>query len=419
MEVIDGAAIFRRRFDFVKIDYMANEKNSIKNLLTRNIEEVIEKRHLEDVLRSGKKLRVKLGIDPTSPDLHLGHAVVLRKLKEFEDLGHKIVLIIGDFTARIGDPTGHSETRKPLAEAEIKKNMKEYLTQAGKIIDVKRAEIHKNSDWFKKEGVEKIVELASVASVQQVLRRTDFKKRLEAGDDVSLLEALYPVFQGYDSVKVSSEVELGGTDQTFNLLMGRRVQRHFGMPEQDILTTPLLEGLDGEKKMSKSYGNYIGLSDSPDEMFGKTMSLPDKLMHKYFMLCTDIAEPELKKLEKNISPRDLKARLGSEVVRLYHGEKAAKEAAENFTKVFSLHEVPVDLLIYEPEDDNLTMSGTTVALLRIVEGKDVSNSEARRLIEQGALKINGIVKKNFTEKPKFKGGEEIKLGKHHFFRVKI
>ncbi|MDO8664654.1 MAG: tyrosine--tRNA ligase, partial [Candidatus Liptonbacteria bacterium] len=295
-----------------------NKVEAIKNITIKGVDEVIDRDHLEGELLSGKKLRVKFGIDPTSPDLHLGHAVVLRKLKEFENLGHKIVLIIGDFTAQIGDPSGRSETRKPLNATEIKKNMKKYLAQAGKVIDIKKAEILWNGKWFAKEGIAKMIELSSATSIQQVLRRADFKKRLDEGNDISLLEALYPVLQGYDSVKVKSDVEIGGTDQKFNLLMGRRIQRHFFMKEQDIITIPLLEGTDGERKMSKSFGNYISLDEDPDEMFGKIMSVPDKLVHKYFALCTDVSETDISKLEKELKPRDLKVRLGFEIVKLYH-----------------------------------------------------------------------------------------------------
>ncbi len=390
-----------------------SREEQIRNLLQRNVVEVVDRKRLERRLLAGEKLRVKLGIDPTAPDLHLGHAVVLRKLREFQDLGCKAVLIIGDFTARIGDPSGRTEARRPLSDTEIKKNMESYLAQAGKIIDLEKAEIFYNSDWFGKEGVEKIVELASAASIQQVLRRADFKKRLEGDKDVSLLELLYPVFQGYDSVKVRADVEIGGTDQTFNLLMSRKIQRHFGEAEQDILTVPLLEGTDGVKKMSKSAGNYIGLAEKPQEMFGKVMSVNDKLIGKYFLLCTDLDEAEIKNLEKSLKPRDLKAKLALEIVKIYHGEKAAKVAMENFDKVFSRKEMPTDL----PELK--TSAGTTPFLLALKSGVAKSNSEARRLIKQGAEEINGVIKKDPNEKLNLKGGEIIRIGKKKFFRVKL
>lgn len=386
-------------------------EEKVKHLLERNVEEVVVRKHLEDTLHSGKKLRVKFGIDPTSPDLHVGHAVVLRKLKDFQDMGHTIVLIIGDFTARIGDPSGRTEARRPIAEADIKKNMKAYLDHAGKVVDVGKAEISYNSEWFAKGGVQRIVELASMASMQQVLKRADFKKRLNAGNDVTLLEVLYPLFQGYDSVAVKADVELGGTDQTFNLLMGRQIQRHFGMREQDILTVPLLEGLDGVKKMSKSAGNYIGLEDEPGDMFGKVMSLPDKLTERYFLLATELEKNEIKKLQKELKPRDLKARLAREIVKLYHGETAARAAEERFGAMYSKGEMPKDL----PE---LALAGNISVLdLVVASGAAKSKGEARRLIEQGAVEVGKQTKKDPNEILSLEGGEVVRIGKKHFFRV--
>ncbi len=395
------------------------DKRKIDELLARNVEEVVEKEHLRRALASGKKLRVKLGIDPTSPDLHLGHAVVLRKLREFQELGHRIVLIIGDFTGRVGDPSGRSETRKPLMAEEVERNMKGYLAQAGKIIDVKKAEIVHNGDWFEKEGIDQIVRLASAGTFQQVLRRADFKKRIDAGQDITFLELLYPLFQGYDSVKVRADVEVGGTDQTFNLLMGRRVQRHFGMPEQDIMTFPLLEGLDGTRKMSKSYGNYVGLTDAPDDMFGKIMSVPDKLVGRYFMLCTGLDEAEVRALRKSLAPKALKQRLASEIVKLYHGAAAAKAAQEQFEKVFSRKEMPDNLppLKVRVSDEGL-VSDTVIALnVVLLSGAAKSKSEARRLIEQGGFEMDGKVVKDPQEPLKIKGGEVVRIGKKRFYRL--
>lgn len=399
---------------------MSTKEDQIKNLLTRNVEQIIERDYFEKALTSGKKLRVKLGIDPTSPDLHLGHAVILRKLKEFQDLGHKIVLIIGDFTGQIGDPSGRTEARKVLTEKEVKVNMKKYLVQAAKVLDIKKVEIIYNSAWFKKEGIAKIVELSRAGSIQQILRRAEFKKRLEEGNDITLLEALYPLFQGYDSVMVKADVEIGGTDQTFNLLMGRRVQRHFGMKEQDIITTPLLEGLDGIKKMSKSLGNYIGLTDTPDDMFGKIMSLPDNMMRRYFLLCTDRMESEVQKLEKELSPRDLKARLAFEIVKIYHGEKKAKAAEEKFTKIFTKKDLSAAEL---PEFKVKTRKLSVLDLIlssRVVNHSSLkSKSEAQRLISQGAIQINGETKKDMREIVELKDDDILKIGKKNFFRIKI
>ncbi len=391
---------------------MAENENEIGRLLSRNVEEAIEKDHLHTVLSSGKKLRVKLGIDPTSPDLHLGHAVLLRKLREFQELGHQVVLIVGDFTGRIGDPSGRAEARQPLTADEIKKNMKSYLAQAGKILNIRKTEVVHNSDWFDKEGINEFVRLASAGTFEQVLRRADFQKRIEAGQGITFLELLYPLFQGYDSVKVKADVELGGTDQKFNLLTGRHVQRHFDMPEQDVMTVPLLEGLDGVKKMSKSLGNYIGLTDAPNDMFGKTMSVPDTLVKKYFMLCTDISEDDVNKLTKELGPKELKERLGYEIVMLYHGEKEAKGAQENFNKLFSKKEIPDDI----PE---LKIKGTMSALdIVIASGTATSKSEARRLVEQGGLDVDQKVQKDPKTQIVLRGGEIIKIGKRRFFKVK-
>jgi tyrosyl-tRNA synthetase len=392
---------------------MSGTDEKIEQLLLRNVEQVIEKEHLRAALLSGKKLRVKLGIDPTSPDLHLGHAVVLRKLREFQDAGHIIVLIIGDFTARIGDPSGRAEARKPLSGEEVEKNLKGYLAQAGKILNVKKVEVVRNSTWFEKEGIEEMVRLAAAGTFQQVLRRADFKKRIDAGKDITFLELLYPLFQGYDSVKVKADVEVGGTDQTFNLLMGRHVQRHFGQPEQDVMTFPLLEGLDGVRKMSKSFGNYIGITDAPGDMFGKIMSIPDALIGRYFGLCTDISLDEIKKLKKELKPKDFKARLGFEIVKLYHGTENAEKARGDFDKMFSKKEIPDDI----PE---LKLNDRSLAALDIVlaSGTEKSKSDARRLIEQGGFEFDGKIIKDPQEVLKPRGGEVVRLGKKRFFRIK-
>jgi len=398
----------------VTIQIMELQEEKISALLSRNIEEIIEKNHLEAALRSGKKLRVKFGIDPTSPDLHLGHAVVLDKLREFQDMGHTVVLIIGDFTARIGDPSGRSETRVTLAEREIKENMKQYLAQAGKILDIKKAEVAYNSSWFAKEGIEQFVQLAMAGTFQQVLRRADFKKRIDTDQDITFLELLYPLFQGYDSVKIRADVEVGGTDQKFNLLMGRRVQRHFGMAEQDIMTFPLLEGTDGVRKMSKSFGNYIGLTEPAESMFGKIMSLPDVLVFKYFMLCTNLSEREISDLQKKLGPKELKERLGFEIVKRYHGEKAAHDARENFEKIFSRKEIPVDI-------PALKIKGGTLSVLdlALTTGVPKSKSDARRLIEQGGFEYDGGAIKDVTAMLPIKNGAVLRVGKRHFFRIKV
>lgn len=393
---------------------MKPSEDKISFLLSRNVEEVIEKDHLEAALRSGKKLRVKFGIDPTSPDLHLGHAVVLNKLKEFQDAGHTIVLIIGDFTARIGDPSGRSETRKTLTEKEIKENMAEYLAQAGKIIDVKKAEVAYNSSWFAKEGIQQFVQLAMAGTFQQVMRRADFKKRIDADQDITFLELLYPLFQGYDSVKIKADVEVGGTDQKLNLLMGRRVQRHFGMAEQDIMTFPLLEGTDGVRKMSKSFGNYIGLTEPTEDMFGKIMSIPDSLIEKYFLLCTALVDAEIVSLKKTLGPKDLKERLGFEIVKKYHSEKAAREAQKSFEQIFSKKDLKdAELPVVEVPDEINLVDLVVLCFKKI--GIEKSKGEARRLIIQKSIRVDGSAEGWNDPKKLFKPQTEvISIGRFHF-----
>ncbi len=391
----------------------------MKDILTRGVAEVINRSHLEKALKSKKKLRVKLGIDPTAPDLHLGHAVVLRKLKQFQDLGHRIVLIIGDFTARIGDPAGRIESRKPLSTEEAKQNEKTYLKQAGKIIDTKKAEVRHNSEWFFKEGISPVLEVARAGTVQQVLRRADFRKRLDEGKDITLLETIYPLLQGYDSVKVKADVELGGTDQLFNVLMGRQVQRYFGLPEQDILTVPLLEGTDGVKKMSKSFGNYIALNDPPAEMFGKLMSIKDNLIIKYFELGTDVPEKRIQELKsllktKKLNPRDAKMILAFEIVSLYHGQARAKAASEEFERVFKKGELPDKI-----PQIKLKKKKMGVVDLLVEIGFAASKSAAMRLVEQGGVRTNGDRITNpeaIIEIPK--NGIIIRAGKRRFAAVK-
>ncbi len=391
----------------------------MKDILTRGVAEIIERSHLERALKSKKKLRVKLGIDPTAPDLHLGHAVVLRKLKQFQDLGHKVVLIIGDFTGTIGDPTGRSEERKPLSREEIKQNEKNYLKELGKILDIRKVEVRHNSEWFLKEGIAAVLALAKAGTIQQVLHRADFKKRLDEGKDITLLETMYPLFQGYDSVKIKADIELGGTDQLFNVLMGRKIQRYFGLSEQDILTVPLLEGTDGVRKMSKSFGNYIALNDPPAELFGKLMSIKDNLIIKYFELCTGVPEKRISELKrllktKKINPRDAKMILAYEVVSLYHGKQKAKAASEEFKRVFKAGELPNEIPQIKVKKGKM---GIVDLLVEI--GFASSKSAATRLVTQGGVRINGdriTNPKEIIEIPKT--GIIIRAGKRKFAEVR-
>ncbi|MEK7192433.1 MAG: tyrosine--tRNA ligase [Patescibacteria group bacterium] len=377
-------------------------------LLSRGVEEIIIKEHLGRRLAQGEKLRIKFGVDPTAPDLHLGHTVALRKLKQFQDAGHKAVLIIGDFTAMIGDPSGRSESRKPLTEKEIKQNLKKYLKQAGKIIDIRKTEVCYNGKWFKKNE-KLILELLGRESAQRILERDDFQKRFKEGREVMLLEMLYPLLQGYDSVMVKADVEIGGTDQKFNLLMGRRLQRAYGLSEQDVITLPLLEGTDGVKKMSKSAGNYIALDAEPDDMFGKIMSIPDNLIDKYRELLTDLPVESLAKE----NPREAKLELAKTIVGIYHGEKFAEKAKEEFLRVFSEHRAPKEIPVQKLESKNWNLMDLLMAAKMAV-----SKGEARRLIEQGAVRINDEKKTDPNEIIKIEGEVLLQVGPRKFLKLR-
>ncbi|OGZ96295.1 MAG: tyrosine--tRNA ligase [Candidatus Sungbacteria bacterium RIFCSPLOWO2_01_FULL_54_21] len=387
-------------------------------LLTRAVEEVIVREHLEEVIASGNKLRVKFGIDPTAPDIHLGHTVPLRKLRAFQDAGHQAVLIIGDFTATVGDPSGRDDARKPLSEEDIQTNLKEYLSQAGKVIDLEKTEVRYNSEWYKKMGVAFLYDLLAKVTVQRALERDDFQKRIAEGRDITVLEMIYPLLQGYDSVAVAADVELGGTDQKFNLLTGRKIQRRFGQPQQDVMTTWLMEGTDGGRKMSKSLGNYIGLRESAGEMFGKIMSIPDNLIVKYFIALTDVPMSEIEAMEKDIAsgtmnPRDAKMALGERIAAAYHGEDEARQARERFVKVFSQREMPNEMQEFAIQDLPLTIVDVLVQA-----GLAASKSEARRLIEQGAVEIDGKEIRDLREAISSRDGQVIKVGKRRFLKIK-
>jgi tyrosyl-tRNA synthetase len=360
------------------------------HVLASGTSAIVPAEALLEKLRRGKPLRVKLGVDPTAPDLHLGHAVPLRKLRQFQDLGHTVVLIIGDFTALIGDPSGRNSTRPPLTVEQIDEHAQTYIEQAFRILDPDRTELTRNSDWLGPLGFADILRLTSQFTVARTLERDDFAKRYEEQKPISLHEFLYPVAQAYDSVEVRADVELGGTDQLFNLLAGRELMEKRGMEPQVCMTLPLLEGTDGVQKMSKSYGNYIGLTDPPDEMFGKVMSVPDGLMVKYFRLCTPVPVNEIDRIEADLAagavhPNGLKRRLAREIVGLYHGPDAALPAEEAFDRVFKRHEAPEDV-----EEIAVDVSDPVhlPALLRAL-GLVPSNAEGRRSIDGGAVKIDG------------------------------
>jgi tyrosyl-tRNA synthetase len=354
---------------------------------------------LEERLEQGRPLRVKLGVDPSRPDLTLGHAVVLRKLRQFQDAGHVAVLIIGDFTARIGDPSGQSETRPMLTDEDVGANADTYLAQAGKVIDVESAEIHGNSEWSSGMNMAELLKLASTATIAQMLEREDFRERYEGGRPISVVELLYPLFQGYDSVAVRADVELGGTDQTFNLLMGREVQRAYGQEPQVVLTLPLLEGTDGVRKMSKSLDNYIGLTEPPDDMFGKLMRIPDGLIAKYLRLTVPVDPSEVDALERRLGdgsahPNEAKRRLARGVVDLYHGAGAGAAAEERFNVVHRERELPDEIVdvrvppsVFGEQKDGVWV--VYIPALLEAMGLVSSRSEARRLQAQGGVRVDG------------------------------
>jgi tyrosyl-tRNA synthetase len=374
--------------------------------ITRGCAEIISEAELKTKLEKPHPLRIKLGVDPTAPDLHFGHLVVLRKLKTFQELGHQIEFIIGDFTARIGDPSGQSATRPTLKPQEIWEHAKTYQDQVFRVLKKDATQVRFNSSWINALGIPGFLELARRASVAQMLERADFKERFENRSNISLLEFYYPLLQGYDSVAVQADVELGGTDQKFNLLMGRETQREYKQEPQVVMTMPLLEGLDGVKKMSKSYDNYIAFNDSPQDKFGKVMSVPDALMPKYAELLTDL---DLSKL-KGMHPKEAKVLLAKTLVGMFHGGEEASKAAEQFERVFSKKEVPVDIPEYKA-----SMPISVVDLL-VEAGLAASKNEARRLVDQGAVEIAG--KRVDKDRPlELLNSAVVQVGKRRFVRV--
>lgn len=393
-------------------DYILMEKEKqIEELLSRGVSEVIDREHLKSRLLSGEKLRVKFGIDPTSPNIHLGRSVSLLKLRDFQELGHTIVFIVGDFTGQIGDTSDKESERPMLSEEEVHANMATYAEQAGKILDMSRVEIHANSTWLSKLGFGEIGREADAFSVAEFIARDNICRRLDAGKRVSLREMLYPLMQGHDSLEVSADVEIGGTDQRFNLLAGRRLQERLGKSPQDILTTNLIFGTDG-RKMSSSWGNTINLMDMPNDMLGKVMSIPDELIESYFVHCTRVPMEEVEGILKAENPRDAKLRLGREIVKIYHDEESAREAEAYFVSTFSKREAPQDI-----REVKLTGEMSLLDFL-VQEGFATSRGDARRKIEQGGVEIDGVkvLDRDFTltntGKPSI-----IKCGKKDFARV--
>ena len=388
--------------------------------IMRGVVEVFTLEELKSKLKSaaaeGRPLRIKLGVDPTSPDIHLGHTVVLRKLRAFQDLGHIAVLIIGDYTARVGDPSGRDRTRPRLAAEEIEANAATYLDQVRKILDFDRLEIVRNGDWFSKLSFDEVMSLASQMTVARLLERDDFSNRYSSGTPISLHEFFYPLMQGYDSVVVRSDIEIGGTDQTFNLCVGRDLQRSAGQEPQVAVTMPLLVGTDGTQKMSKSYGNYIGVTDAPGEMYGKVMSIPDDLMENYWTLLTAHPMDDVKRMLAEDHPMDTKRALAYEITRDFHGEEAARAAAEEFSRVFQEHDLPSDM----PSSRSLE-AGTDVSIvdLMVDEGLASSRSEARRLIRQNAVSVDGdkITDSDYQIRPV--QGMILRVGKRRFLQLEV
>ena len=395
---------------------MLKNKEKIKELLTRGVEEIVDFKHLKNELESGKKLRVKLGIDPTAKEIHLGNAVVLRKLKEFQDLGHQVIFLIGDFTAKIGDPSGRVSSRKPLTDKEIKENMANYKKQVAKILDLERVEIRYNSEWYNKLKLNDFLSLTKLITLNKLLEREDFKNRLKKKLPLGVNEILYPILQGYDSFILKADVEIGGKDQLLNMLMGREIQEKLGQKPQDIITLSLLEGTDGVKKMSKSFNNFIGIDFEANEMFGKIMSIPDQLIIKYFILCTNLPLSEIneikEKIEKGENPRDFKAKLAYEIVKIYHGEKLAQKAEAEFNRIFKEKKLPTQIPVLKLKDRELK-------LVDLIKKTDLvpSKSEIKRLISQGGIKIDGKVERNWQKKIEIKDKIIIQIGKRKFIQI--
>jgi len=387
--------------------------------------DVIPEEELLEKIRASRKLqrplRVKYGADPSAPDIHLGHTVPIRKLRQFQELGHQVVFIIGDFTARIGDPTGRSATRKRLTPEEVKVNAQTYMDQIFKILDPEQTEVVYNASWFDRMNFTQVIELGAKYTVARMLERDDFKKRLSEERPVFIHELLYPLAQGWDSVEVKADIEIGGTDQKFNLLVAREIQRESGLTPQCVLTFPLLVGTDGVNKMSKSLGNYIGITDSPREIFGKTMSIPDNVMGDYLHLTLGYSRKDADHIlrevdEGKIHPRDLKARLGRELVTLYHNASAAREAEEEFTRIFKQKENPRDIeeLILTGEGDE----GIPLTTVIMKMGRANSRREARRLISGGGVSVNEE-RIESPEQTLHHGEYIVKVGKRHFRKVII
>ncbi|MDT3425674.1 tyrosyl-tRNA synthetase [Paenibacillus forsythiae] len=397
-------------------------------IISRGVVEIVPEEELKrKIIKSvvtGVPLNVKLGLDPSAPDIHVGHTVVMHKLRQFQELGHQVQLIIGDFTGRIGDPTGKSETRKQLTEEDVKRNAETYKKQLHKILDPEKTKVFYNSEWLGPMTFADVVGLSAKVTVARMLERDDFTKRYQSGQPISIHEFFYPLMQGMDSVALKSDVELGGTDQKFNLLMGRTLQKEYGVDTQAAIMTPLLEGLDGVQKMSKSLGNYIGIDEEPNEIYGKAMSVPDELMLKYYSLATDIGNDQLKELEKGLEsgavhPRDAKMKLAHTFVRMYHGIEAADAAQQHFVTVFQQRALPDDIETAVLPTAELTDGAIRLTKLLLLIGFAASGGEAKRSVQQGAVKLNEqkLTDPNADIVPQ--DGDIIQVGKRKFAKLTL
>ena len=397
-------------------------------VIKRGTLEIVPEEALKAKLRKahdeGRPLRIKLGLDPTAPYIHLGHAVVLRKMRQFQDLGHEVYIIIGDFTASIGDPSGKSVTRPHLTEEEIRANARTYYDQYCVILDPEKTKVVFNSQWLGPLGFAEVIKIVSKITVARILERDDFETRLAAGRPISMHELLYPICQAYDSVFLKADVEVGGMDQKFNILMGRDLQTQYGQDEQVGLFMPILTGLDGVQKMSKSLNNCVGITEPPKDMFGKLMSISDEMMPDYFELCTDVPLDEIERIKQGLTsgalhPMDVKKRLGREIVAIYHGSEAAAEAQAEFERVFSHHEIPEDMPELKIDAADIHDGKVWIVKLLTAAGMAQSNGEARRLIQQGGVTLDGQKISDPSANIEVKSGQVLRAGKLKFARIAI
>ena len=400
--------------------------NKQLELIKRGTVEIIDEKSLIEKLqvsaKTKKPLIIKAGFDPSAADIHLGHTVLLRKLKHFQELGHRVVFLIGDFTALIGDPTGRSEIRNRLTEKEVKLNAKTYKQQVSKILDIKKCDVVFNSKWLKGISLAGFLDIAARQTVARILERDDFTNRHKSGKEISVLEFIYPLLQAYDSVVLKADVELGGTDQKFNLLMGKTLQRRYNQAEQVVITMPLLEGTDGVRKMSKSFDNYIGITDSVNEMFGKVMSISDDMMWRYYEFLTDVSMDDINSMKEDaaaggLHPKDAKVRLAKEIIAIYYSSKDADVAAKEFESIFSKGNTPEDIPTYSIDKDDLTDGVIWICKLLTISGLTLSNSDARRMVKQSAVTVDSSKVTDENAKVSPRNGMVIQVGKRRFIKI--